>query len=68
LIFLGTTFGGYIWVLDRSTLDVLGRISTGLGGRSPYVSDDGQHFFASDQNHTFRIDTAAIVKRFRRGD
>lgn len=66
LIFLATTFGGYIWVLDRSTLDVLGRISTGLGGRSPYVSSDGRYFFASDQNHTFRITTEAIVKRFRR--
>jgi hypothetical protein len=65
LVYVATTFGGHLWVLDRNTFRTLGRISTGLGGRRAYVSADGRHLLASSQWHTFAIDTSAIVERVR---
>ncbi len=63
LIYVATTFGGHLWVIDRDTLRTLARVSTGLGGRRPYVSHDGRRLFASSQSQIFAIDTDAIVRR-----
>lgn len=63
LIYVATTFGGHLWVIDRDTLRTLARVSTGLGGRRPYVSYDGRRLFASSQSRTFVIDTETIVRR-----
>ena len=65
LVFMATTFGGHIWVLDRATLDVLGRVTTGLGGRQVYVTLDGRHLLASDQLRVYRFDVDAIARRLR---
>ena len=64
LVFVPTTFGGHVWVLDRSTLRNLGRLTTGIGGRSAYLTRDGRSFFASDQGKTYRWDADALARRF----
>ena len=65
LVYLATTFGGSVWVLDRTTLETLGRLPTGVGGRRPYVSQDGRYFFVTDQHYTYRYETADIAHYFR---
>ena len=65
LIYLATTLGGNLWVLDRSSLEILGRLPTGVGGRRPYVSRDGRYLFVTDQHYTYRYETADIARYFR---
>ena len=47
------------------SFEALGRLTTGLGGRSAYVSEDGRHLFASDQTRVYRWDAAELARRFR---
>ena len=67
LVYLGTTLGGSVWVLDRATLATLGRLPTGVGGRRPYVSADGRWLFVTDQHYTYRYDTDDVAHWFRGG-
>lgn len=65
LIYLGTTFGGNVYVLDRDTLALLGRLPTGVGGRRPYISRDGRWLYVTDQHYTYRYETADLARFFR---
>ena len=65
LMYVGTTFGGHIWVFDRKSLRPLGRVTTGLGGRVPYLTLDGRWLLASDQTTTYRWDAARIAAGMR---
>jgi hypothetical protein len=61
LMYVGTTFGGHIFVFDRTGARPLGRIVTGLGARAPYLTLDGRWLLGSDQTATYRWETAPIV-------
>jgi hypothetical protein len=65
LLYLGTTFGGSVWVLDRTTLQTLGRLPVGIGMRRPYITRDGRYLLVTDQHTTYRYETADIAKYFR---
>jgi hypothetical protein len=65
LIYLGTTFGSHIWVLDRASLETLGRITTGLGARIPHVSADGSFLLTSNQHSTYLHESEEVLRHLR---
>jgi hypothetical protein len=64
LIFVPTTFGNHILVLDRDSLAVVGRLAVGTGGRFGHLTADGSRFFASGGRLTYVWDTATLARRF----
>jgi hypothetical protein len=68
LIFVPTTFGNHLLVLDRDTLAVVGRLGVGTGGRFAHITTDGTRLFASGGGHTYMWDTATLGRRFGRAD
>jgi hypothetical protein len=65
LIYLGTTFGSHVWVLDRATLETVGRITTGLGARIPHVTADGRFLLTSNQHSTYLHETEDVLRELR---
>jgi PQQ-like domain len=66
LVFVPTTFGNHILVLDRDTLDLVGRLAVGTGGRFAHLTADGSRLFASGGRRTYMWDTATLARRFGR--
>jgi len=66
LVYVPTTYGGGIWVLDRHSYEVLGRIDVGNGGRNGLISSDGRMLYASSARAHFRWDTASLAARIGR--
>jgi hypothetical protein len=64
LVFVPTTFGNHILVLDRDTLRIVGRLAVGTGGRFAYLTADGSRLFASGGRRTYVWDTEALARRF----
>jgi hypothetical protein len=65
LIFVSTTYGNHLLVLDRDTLAVVGRLSVGTGGRFAHLTTDGTRLFASGGRRTYVWDTATLARRYR---
>lgn len=61
-----TTYGGHMWVFDRDSLEPLGRVTTGVGGRPAYLTLDGRSLFASAGSKTYRWDAEDLGRRFGR--
>jgi hypothetical protein len=66
LVYIPTTYGGGVWVLDRDTYRCLGRIDVGNGGRNALLSADGRFLYASSARAHYRWDTTALAKGFGR--
>jgi hypothetical protein len=66
LLYVGTKFGGNVWVFDRTTLEPLGRLPTGVGGRRPYISRDGRFLYVTDQHYTYRYETDDLARYYQR--
>lgn len=66
LIYVPTTFGNHVLVLDRDTLAVVGRLSVGIGGRFALLTSDGTRLFASGGRHSYMWETSALARRFGR--
>jgi DNA-binding beta-propeller fold protein YncE len=66
LVYVPTTYGGGVWVLDRDSYRCLGRIDLGNGGRNALLSADGRFLYASSARAHYRWEAAALAKRFAR--
>ena len=66
LVYVPTTYGGGVWVLDRDTYQCLGRIDVGNGGRNALLSADGRFLYASSARAHYRWDTTDLAKRVGR--
>jgi hypothetical protein len=64
LVFVPTTFGSHLLVLDRDTLAPLGRLGVGTGGGFAQLTSDGTRLFASGGGHTWAWDTERLARRF----
>lgn len=67
LVYVPTTYGGGLWVLDRSSYRIVGRIDVGNGGRNGWISRDGRWLFASSARAHYVWDTDVLAARFGRG-
>jgi hypothetical protein len=66
LVYVPTTYGGGIWILDRRSYEVLGRIDVGNGGRNGMISKNGRKLYASSARAHFRWDTESLAEQVRR--
>jgi hypothetical protein len=66
LVFVPTTFGNHVLVLDRDTFEIVGRLAVGTGGRFAHLTADGSRLFASGGRRTYVWDTATLARRFGR--
>lgn len=66
LVFVPTTFGNHVLVLDRDTLAVVGRLAVGTGGRFAHITADGTRLFASGGRRTYAWDLATLARRMGR--
>lgn len=66
LVYVPTTFGGGVWVLDRDRYRCRGRLDVGNGGRNAMLSSDGRFLYASSGRAHYRWETAALAQRFGR--
>jgi hypothetical protein len=64
LVYVPTTFGNHLLVLDRDSLAVVGRLAVGAGGRFAHLTTDGTRLFASGGRRTYMWDTASLARRF----
>jgi hypothetical protein len=64
LVFVPTTFGNHILVLDRDTFRIVGRLAVGTRGRFGHLTADGSRLFASGGGRTYVWDTATLAHRF----
>lgn len=62
-IYLGSMVDGKIRVLDRDTLEVIGQIPIGIGGRFAHLSLDGKRLFASSTRAHYYWDADTLVPR-----
>jgi uncharacterized membrane protein YjgN (DUF898 family) len=47
LIYVSTTFGNHVWVFDRKTLALKGKLVVGVGGHNSHLTSDGRYLLAS---------------------
>jgi hypothetical protein len=66
LIFVPTTFGNHILVLDRDSFQIVGRLAVGSRGRFAHLTADGSRLFGSGGGWTYVWDTATLSRRFGR--
>ncbi len=66
LVYLPTTYGGGIWVLDRRSYEVLGRVDVGNGGRNGLITSDSSMLYAGSARAHYRWDTASLAARVGR--
>jgi hypothetical protein len=64
LVFVPTTFGNHILVLDRDTFQIVGRLAVGSRGRFGHLTADGSRLFGSGGGRTYVWDTATLSRRF----
>jgi hypothetical protein len=64
LVFVPTTFGNHVLVLNRDTYAIVGRLAIGTGGRFAHLTADASRLFASGGRRTYVFDTAAVARRF----
>src|SRR5262249_46379281 len=51
LIYVSTTFGNHVWVFDRQTLALEGKLVVGVGGHNSHLTSDGRYLLASGGGH-----------------
>ena len=65
LVYVPSTFGNDVMVLDRRSLAPRGRLTVGHGGRNAYLSASAGRFFASGGGHAYAWDARELGRRFR---
>jgi hypothetical protein len=49
-IYVAPTFGNHVWMLDRRTLSVVGKLPIGYGARNMLMTRDGKHLLVGGHN------------------